>query len=185
MSLTILLIALAHGVPIFLAGAYWNTKLSVTLVALVMCGVAVATGGSQYAIFDLLAIGIVYFLCIRVVGPPPSIKLELPSKQPETKPDLPKNEDSWVGGVVGLIVIGAFIYNIFSDKPPPSPPPVVQAPQQVKVTPAPQKTAVSEQQHVVSKKANTGNVSRSNSDRRHCLELKTNAAIMQCANNGK
>ena len=184
MSLTILLIALAHGVPIFLAGAYWNTKLSVTLVALVMCGVAVATGGSQYAIFDLLAIGIVYFLCIRVVGPPPSIKLELPSKQPETKPDLPKNEDSWVGGVVGLIVIGAFLYNNVTDKHPPSPSPVVQAQQQANVAPGPQQPPIPEQP-VKSKKTSSGNVSRSNTDLRHCLELKTDAAIMRCANQGK
>ena len=106
MSLTILLIALAHGIPIFLAGAYWNTKLSVTMVALVMCGVAVVTGGSQYAIFDLIAIGVVYFLCIRVVGPPQSIKFEPPPKQPEEKPEQPKNIDSWIGGVIGLIVIG-------------------------------------------------------------------------------
>ena len=97
MSLTTLLIALAHGIPIFLAGAYCNTKLSVTLVALVMCGVALATGGSRYAIFDLIAVGIVYFLCIRVVGPPQSIKFEPPPKQPEEKPKQPKSNFAVTG----------------------------------------------------------------------------------------
>jgi len=184
MSLTILLIALAHGIPIFLAGAYWNTKLSVTMVALVMCGVAVATGGSQYAIFDLIAIGIVYFLCIRAVGPPLGIKLDLPSKQPEAKPEQTKNEDSWIGGVVGLIVIGAFLYNNVTDKHPPSPPPVVQAQQQANVVASPQQPPIPEQP-VKSKKPSSGNVSRSNTDLRHCLELKNDTAIVRCVNQGK
>ena len=182
MSLTILLIALAHGIPIFLAGAYWNTKLSVTLVALVMCGVALATGGSRYAIFDLIAIGIVYFLCVRVVGPPPSIKLELPPKQPEEKPEQPKNENSWIGGLVGLIVIAVFLYNKVTDQAPPLPTPVVQAPQQANV--APPIPPISEQP-VKSRKTTSGNASRSSTDLRHCLELKTDAAIMRCANQGK
>ena len=91
------------------------------MVALVMCGVAVVTGGSQYATLDLIAIGVVYFLCIRVVGPPPRLKLDLPPKRPEAEPEQTKNEDSGIGWVVGLIVIGAFLYNNVTDKHPPSP----------------------------------------------------------------
>jgi hypothetical protein len=142
MTFTVLLIALAHGIPIFLAGAYWNTKLSVTLVALAMCVVAVATGASQFAIFDLVAIGVVYFLCIRVVGDSAHVSGKPPPTQPEQTPRNQKPEESSGWGIVVLIVIGFLIYNKVTETPTPAPLAVVHPPKQTSGTPPPQQASV-------------------------------------------
>ena len=62
MTLTVILIAAAHTVPIFLAGAITGSKAVVTVVALIMCAVAFATGSPLYTGADLLAIGIMWLL---------------------------------------------------------------------------------------------------------------------------
>lgn len=67
MSLTVLLLAALHGVPIFLAAALTRNKIVTTLIALVMAGVAVAVGGSAYVFIDLAAVAIVYVFCVSVL----------------------------------------------------------------------------------------------------------------------
>lgn len=179
MTVTILLIALAHGIPVFLAGAVWNTKLSVTLAAIIMCVIAIATGGVRYAIFDLVVIGIVYFLCIGAVGESPRIKHEPPPKPLQEEPAKPKSDESWSGVIIGLIMVGIFLYLKSADKDAPSPPPVVQVPQQASFLQKPKPSADSERSKSSSKHRT---VNRSNSDLRHCLNLPTNVEIMRCAN---
>jgi hypothetical protein len=56
MSVTVLLIAAAHGVPVFLAGAMSGNKAVVTVVALIMAAIAMATGNPAYAAADFVAI---------------------------------------------------------------------------------------------------------------------------------
>lgn len=185
MTVTILLIALAHGIPVFLAAKFWNSKPLITLAALVMCVVAVATGAAQYAVFDLISIGIVYFLCIGIVGDSPRIKHGHPPKQPEAEPAKPKSEEeSWIGIIIGLIVIGVFIYAKSADKPAPSPTPIVQVPQQAITEPQSQPSERSKQSRTSSMHGITRG-DRSTSDLRHCLNLPTNEEVMRCANLGR
>lgn len=112
MTYTILLIALMHGVPVVVAAAYWNTKLSVTLVALGMCGFAIVTGATQYAIFDLIVVGVAYFFCIRVVGSAQTNKGEPEPKQPLSELNRRKRERLWLSAAIRLIVVGGFLYFI-------------------------------------------------------------------------
>jgi len=141
MTFTVLLIALAHGIPIVLARTFSNTKLSATLVALAMCVFALAIGASQYAIFDLVAIGVVYFLC--VVGDPARVNVKSPPRQSEQRPANQKSKESSGWGIVALIVIGFFIYNKATDKPNLRPVAVVPTPQQIgETSPSLQASAV-------------------------------------------
>ncbi len=56
MSLTVLLIAAAHGVPVVVASAFMG-KGGALIAAVVMAMIAVFTGGAQYLLFDLIAVG--------------------------------------------------------------------------------------------------------------------------------
>lgn len=69
MSPTIFLVAIAHAVPIFLTCVVSKRKSSLQIVAGVMVVIAIFTGGASYALFDLIAIGIAYFVCLSNLGP--------------------------------------------------------------------------------------------------------------------
>lgn len=66
MSLTVLVIAAAHAVPIFIAsGMSGGNKGVITIVAIIMAIVAVLTGGGAYAAIDLIVVAVAYFICIK------------------------------------------------------------------------------------------------------------------------
>ena len=54
--MTVLLIALLHGLPIFVLGATLDSKHAANAATVVMIIVAVVTGSENYLIYDLLAI---------------------------------------------------------------------------------------------------------------------------------
>jgi hypothetical protein len=56
MSLTVLLIAAAHGVPVVAASAFIGKGCAV-FAAAVMAMVALFMGGAQYLMYDLNAVG--------------------------------------------------------------------------------------------------------------------------------
>ncbi|MEZ5555249.1 hypothetical protein [Haliea sp.] len=61
MSLTVLFIALLHGVPVGIANLVWGKHIGF-ITALIMSVIAVASGGSQYAGADILIIWLIFFL---------------------------------------------------------------------------------------------------------------------------
>jgi hypothetical protein len=63
MSLTVLLIGAAHGIPVVIAAAVMG-KNGAVLAAIGMTIVAIFTGGPQYLIFDLVGIVGALWLCL-------------------------------------------------------------------------------------------------------------------------
>ncbi|MBN9410861.1 MAG: hypothetical protein J0H69_17085 [Burkholderiales bacterium] len=67
-----LLYALAHGLPVLIAGQLWPTKKAVLITAAVMSVVAVALGQLAYAPLDLAGVAVGLWLAL----------LQLPKKPP-------------------------------------------------------------------------------------------------------
>lgn len=66
MSLTVLVIAAAHALPIFIAsGMSDGNKSVITIVAIIMGLIATLTGGGAYTAIDLIAVAAAYFICIK------------------------------------------------------------------------------------------------------------------------
>ena len=61
MSLTVLLIAAAHAIPVAI-GRVLGGKVGSFAAAIIMSIIAVTTGSPQYTGFDLIAIWIAFFL---------------------------------------------------------------------------------------------------------------------------
>lgn len=61
MSLTVLLIALLHGLPVGFANRVFGKHIGFA-VAILMSIVAVAIGGGQYAVVDLFIVWLIFFL---------------------------------------------------------------------------------------------------------------------------
>jgi hypothetical protein len=64
MSTTVLLIAAAHGIPVIIGRILWG-KPGASTVAFFTSIVALIFGDLSYAIFDLIAIGIVLYICMN------------------------------------------------------------------------------------------------------------------------
>ena len=96
---------------------------------------------------------------------------------PAAAPTPEPTYSSWVWIIVALVVVAVFFHNKATDTPLSSPPPVMQAPQQVNIVPK-QHTSYSEH------RGNSRNTSTPK-DLRHCLNLPTNTEIVRCANQGK
>lgn len=71
-SLTVIWIALAHGIPVFITGFASKKRWVLVATAIAMAFVALATGNAKYAVFDLMAIAGVTFLGWQVIGGPRS-----------------------------------------------------------------------------------------------------------------
>ena len=61
MSATVLLIALAHAVPIILVGVLWRSKQALLITVGSMAFVAIVFGGALYALLDLTVVGVAGF----------------------------------------------------------------------------------------------------------------------------
>lgn len=122
MTMTIALIALAHGLPVYFLGLLTRSRTVLTIAAVVAILIAIGTGAASYLIFDLIAIGVAYYLCYSSIGP--ARVVDAPRNEPVSaaQPKEPSALNSLLGGVV-LIVAGVVIYNKIVDKP--SPPPSV------------------------------------------------------------
>lgn len=65
MSLTVLLVGVAHGIPVVIARGV-SGKGGAVVAAVIMAGVAAVTGGSQYLIFDLMGIGLGLWIAMSI-----------------------------------------------------------------------------------------------------------------------
>jgi len=61
MSITVLIIAAAHAIPVFLAKALIG-RAGALIAAIIMSFIATGTGGAQYTAIDLIAIWVCFFL---------------------------------------------------------------------------------------------------------------------------
>lgn len=67
MSLTVLLLAAAHGIPVLLASLSGKRSV-VTVVALVMAAIGIAVGNPVYMFVDVLAVFVVWLLVTRALS---------------------------------------------------------------------------------------------------------------------
>lgn len=177
----VLFIVFLHAVPVFVVAVLTKSKVALTIAAIIVGIIGAATGNPAYMAGDLIGVCIAFWVGISFINnqkpyvPP---QAEKPQPAPEKKDD----DSSWVGGIVGLIIVGTFLYHKAVDKPEPSPP-VVQAPQQAAVASKAQASPTERQ--TSPGKMSTPNNSKANQDIRHCLNLSTHTAIMRCTNQGK
>lgn len=136
-------------------------------------------------LLQLITIFVAYMIGSSVArDKSPDNSANRPVTAPVPAPTREPTDLSWIGGLVGLIVVAIFFYNKTAGKPAHLTPPVTQAPQQDNVAPKPQQYTRSGRQ-INSRNTTTANGSRANTDLRHCLNLPSDAAIMRCANQGK
>jgi hypothetical protein len=89
---------------------------------------------------------------------------------------------SWMGTIVGIVAIGAFVFNLTTNRSSPSA--TVQPPQQARVAP----TEPQRKSQLQGKKVEAKVIPPKKSadvDMRYCLKLKTDAEIMRCANQSR
>ena len=178
--MTIIFIALLQAVPVFMIAAWTKSRIALTTAAIVAGYIGVVTGSPAYMAVDLIGVCLAFWLGMYL------IKDQKPYIAPQTeKPSQTlqnKKDDSFWGGIVGLIIVGVFLYNKTSDKPAiSSPPAVAQVTQQTNIL---QKSTrpIGLKQQVKPKKSATVSGSRANSNSSHCFNLPTDAEILQCLN---
>jgi hypothetical protein len=133
--MTVIFIALLHGVPVFLIGAMTKSKVALTLSAVVAAAVGVMTGNPAYIAVDLIAVAVAFGLGMLAIG---SGGRELAAPPQSSAPETakkPESGSSWVGGALVVGVLAIFLYNKFADSPKPSP--AYQPPQATQSPPRP------------------------------------------------
>ena len=181
MTLTILLISLIHTIPVFFSTAYWNTKLSVTFSSILMCIIAFVTGNAQYILFDLIAISIAYYLCIKGVENSRYIKQSVPQKELQSQKAELKSDDSI--GSIAIIIIIITIGLIFYFKITKSNNTLSTSMVQIKENNNIIQDNLPNKPLQNSKAVKNSRIKKkSHLDIRHCLDLNNDLEIMQCAN---
>lgn len=187
MTLTVLLIALLHAIPVLVVGAVTRSKIWLIVTTMIAGFIGAVTGNPAYAAVDLLAVAVAFFVGISYINSQKPGVSKAP-KLPPTMPEEKNEESSWTGSVVTLIVVAVFFANKTTVKPTalpaPSPPtPVAAAPHPVVLAASPSGDTYP-QVKARSATRETAHARLGSSDVRHCLNLRSNAAIAKCADRG-
>lgn len=181
---TILVIAAAHAIPIFIAGAISN-KVVTTVVALIMCVVAATTGGEQYTVIDLIAVGAAWFVMIsQSEKATPNTPTPQSVTTQEEAPASKAVADSSPSGFVWLAILafGAYLYYTNSDgnkqESRPFTEPRSEAPK--KSSPPELSPVQKVERHDRGSESHRTKQNSAN-DLRHCLELPNSREIARCA----
>lgn len=126
MTSTVFLIVLLHAAPVFVIAAWTESKVKLTIAAVVAGIIGVGTGNPAYAAADLIGIAVAFGLGISFIN---SRKPVPPVQANKLLPETAKsNDSSWVGKAIGLAIVAIFFYIMATNRPLPVFPPVVQAP---------------------------------------------------------
>ena len=113
------LIAIALSVPILITRFRTDSRVILIVVAALVAVIGVKIGEGQYKIFDLIVIGVAWYLCNKSIQSPkaasPTIPIESPSRKSTSDPD------SIISGIIIVSVVG-LLYFYFFDKPKTSTP---------------------------------------------------------------
>ncbi len=186
MTLTVILIALLHAVPVLVVGAVKRSKIWLAVIAMIAGVIGVVTGSPAYAAVDLLAVAVAFFVGVSYINSQKAVVPKAP-KLPPTMPEEKKESSSWIGSILGLVVVAAFLTHKADQKPRPAPapfpPPMAQVPQHPIVLPGPPADTYPQ---IKARSASRGiaHTRPGNSDVRHCLNLRSNAAIAKCVDRG-
>lgn len=66
--MTVLFIVLLHAVPVFIIGAWAESKAVLTIAAVIAAAIGAATGSSTYIFADLFGVFIAYLLGISYIN---------------------------------------------------------------------------------------------------------------------
>jgi hypothetical protein len=169
-------IVLLQAIPVFIIAAWTKSKVALTIAAIIAGIIGVAIGNPAYMAVDLIGVVIAFSLGILFIN---SQKPFVPQKLEKPAPN--EGDSPWGLVVIGILV-AAYLYITPSRNPPPPPTsPVVQLPQPVNAESTPlQPTLI---KHTIKpSQASSIHKNGANSDLRRCLNLKTDAEIMRCAN---
>lgn len=178
MSLTVLVIGLAHAIPIVGVGIYSGSLAAAVIAAVVMTGVAFGFGGPQWVAYDLVGVAIGLGLCW--MGLPSRTKSPEPM-QVQAAP--PKKSSSISDGLVVVAGIGALI-GFLNGKGPtsfPSQPTATPAAMPVQPPQAKPNSTESKKAKKPAKATPPATPSSPDGDLRNCLSLSSNEAIARCA----
>ncbi len=116
MTLTVLVIALLHAIPVLVVGVFTRSKIWLAVTAMIAGVIGVNAGNPAYAPVDLVAVAVAFFVGISYINSQKAVVPKAP-KLPPTMPEEKKEGASWTGSVVTLIVVAAFLANKTTDKP--------------------------------------------------------------------
>lgn len=109
MTPTVFAIALLHGVLVLATCVLTNSRVLTNVAAILTCLIAIGTGGSRYAIFDLLAVGGAYFFCItRLLV---TRQRSEPSKPVEERAVVPERKGNDVS-IANVLVLTSVVLSI-------------------------------------------------------------------------
>ena len=192
MSFEVLMRAVAHGVPVILAGSLGGRKLA-TLVAIGMGFIAVNIGGEQYTIIDLLAVALAWSYVF--FGAQGNATQETTTNPPVSKltPTQTASVNQSTSDFIILIIVGFGVWawlNVKNDSGKPDP---LTPPNQAS-TPGVQSVASlpsSGSQPVLARpittpvtqpdRSSASHTYAAQTDMRHCLKLNSNIQIARCA----
>jgi hypothetical protein len=66
--MTVLFIVLLHAVPVFIIGAWTESKTALSIAAVIAGIIGAVSGSSMYTFADLLGIFVAYLLCIGYIN---------------------------------------------------------------------------------------------------------------------
>ncbi len=191
MSFEVLMRAVAHGVPVILAGSLGGRKLA-TLVAIGMGFIAVNIGGAQYTLIDLLAVAGALGYVFVARGNTSQEKTTNPPVLKST-PTQTASVDQSTSDFIILIIVGFGVWVWMSASNDTGRSNLVTPPNQAP-TPGLQSVASppsSGSQPVLARPKTTpviqpdrSSASRTyaaQTDMRHCLKLNSNIQIARCA----
>ncbi len=115
-------IALLHAVFVCVIAVWTKSKVALTIAAVIAGIIGVATGNPAYMLADLIGVAIGFALGISFINDQRPV-VALPVEKPPPAPEKKKEGSSWAIGIVGLVIVGTYLYNKDTDQPAPSPPP--------------------------------------------------------------
>lgn len=180
MSLTVLVIGLAHAVPIVGVGIFSGSLAAAVIAAVVMTGVAFGFGGPQWVAYDLVGVAIGLGLCW--MGLPSRTKSPEPM-QVQSQAAPPKKSSSISDGLVVVVGIGALIGFLNGKGPTSFPSQPTATPAAMPVQP-PQEKPNSTESKKAKKPAKAlppATLSSPKGDLRNCLSFSSNEAIARCS----
>lgn len=176
MSITILLIAAAHAIPVLIFGSI--SSGAATLTSLVMCLIAITIGAPQYIPVDLGAIGIAWFIVSNANSQSTST-LETEKKNFESRQSQSESKsNSWlwivIFGILGGLTLAGNTNDSLKSKSK-----ITSTIEPNTLKPA--KSSAQKKPKVIENKKSQ----RPARDLRSCLDFESNDSIARCANTPK
>lgn len=189
----VLLIVLLQAAPVLLVAVTTRSLEKTTATTIVMSIIALVMGNPIYIAIDLIGIWATYAFCYNDLvasrswtgKAPENVKIQMPVTPAPPAPAAPKAqekaEDGWaVGLLIFAVVIG---YHYFKDSNTPASGQEQRAPAGITAAAANQQVHAGQPGSISPDKSGNASKKTKGDDARRCLDLKSDAAIVACAEN--